>query len=145
MSKELALKTSFLFHAPVSAVWDALTNPAIVKEYFFGTNLITDWKAGGPIRFTGVWDGVTYEDKGTVLKFEPEQYLSYDYWSSFSGTEDIPENYATIEYIVEAFGEDTKVTVTQNNLKNEEAVAHSENNWKMLMEEMRKLLENKTT
>ncbi|WP_428668326.1 SRPBCC family protein [Runella sp.] len=141
MSKELALKTSFLFHTPVSAVWDALTDPAIVKEYFFGTNLITDWKEGGPIRFTGVWDGVAYEDKGTVLKFEPEQYLSYDYWSSFSGTEDVPENYATIEYIVEAVEDGTKVTVTQDNLKNEEAVAHSENNWQMLMEEMRKLLE----
>lgn len=140
MSNQLALKTSTVINAPVSEVWNALTNPEVVKEYFFGTNLITDWKEGDPIRFTGVWDGVAYEDKGTVLKFEPEHYLSYNYWSSFSGTEDIPENYATIEYILEAVDGGTQVTVTQDNMKDEAAVAHSENNWQMLLEEMRKLL-----
>ena len=140
MSNQLALKTSAVINASVSKVWDALTNPEVVKEYFFGTNLITDWKEGSPIRFTGVWDGVAYEDKGTVLKFEPEHYLSYNYWSSFSGTEDISENYAIIEYIVEAVDSGTQVTVTQDNMKDEAAVAHSEKNWQMLLEEMRKLL-----
>lgn len=141
MSNQLALKTSTVIIASVSKVWEALTNPEVVKEYFFGTNLITNWKEGGPIRFTGVWDGVAYEDKGTVLKFEPEHYLSYNYWSSFSGTEDIPENYANIEYIVASVDGGTQVTVTQDNLKDEVALAHSENNWQMLFEEMRKLIE----
>ena len=141
MSNQLALKTSTVINAPVSKVWNSLTNPEVVKEYFFGTNLITDWKEGGPIRFTGVWDGVAYEDKGTVLKFEPEHYLSYNYWSSFSGTEDIPENYANIEYFVASVDGGTQVTVTQDNLKDETALAHSENNWQMLLKEMRKLVE----
>ena len=140
MSNQLALKTSAIINVSVSKVWDALTNPEVVKEYFFGTNLITDWKEGSPIRFTGVWDGIAYEDKGIVLKFEPEHYLSYNYWSSFSGTEDIPENYANIEYIVKEVDGGTQVTVTQDNMKDEAAVAHSENNWQMLLEEMRKLL-----
>jgi uncharacterized protein YndB with AHSA1/START domain len=141
MSNALALKTSKIIQAPVSSVWDALTNPAVVKAYFFGTNLITDWKTGGPIRFTGVWDGVPYEDKGTVLAFEPERYLSYNYWSSFSGTDDVPENYATIEYLTEAVEGGTRLTITQDNLKDEAALSHSENNWQLLLEEMRKLLE----
>lgn len=141
MSNQLALKTSTVINAPVSKVWDALTNPEVVKEYFFDTNLITDWKEGEPIRFTGVWDGVAYEDKGIVLKFESEYYLSYNYWSSFSGTEDIPENYAKIEYILASVEGGTRLTVTQDNLKDEVAVTHSENNWQMLFEEMRKLVE----
>jgi uncharacterized protein YndB with AHSA1/START domain len=141
MSNELTLKTSFFINAPVSDVWDALTNPAVVKEYFFGTHLLTDWTVGGPIRFMGEWDGVAYEDKGTVLAFEPERYLSYNYWSSFSGTEDVPENYADIEYIVEAVEQGTQVTVTQNKMKDDEARAHSENNWQMVLTEMKKLLE----
>ncbi len=143
MNTKLALKTSILIHSPASAVWDALTNPAVVKEYFFGTTLITDWKVGGPVRFTGEWDGVTYEDKGTVLAFEPERYLSYNYWSSFSGTEDIPENYANIEYILEAAEGGTQLTITQDNLKDEEALAHSESNWQAILAEMQKLVENK--
>ncbi|MFN8344669.1 MAG: SRPBCC family protein [Spirosomataceae bacterium] len=141
MSNTLALKTSVFIDVPVSEVWDALTNPAVVKEYFFGTALVTDWKEGSPIRFTGVWDGVPYEDKGTVLTFEPERYLSYNYWSSFSGTDDIPENYATIEYITEAVESGTRLTVTQNRLKDEAARTHSESNWQLLLGEMKKLLE----
>jgi uncharacterized protein YndB with AHSA1/START domain len=30
-------------------VWRALTEPELVKEYFFGTTLVTDWAVGSPI------------------------------------------------------------------------------------------------
>jgi uncharacterized protein YndB with AHSA1/START domain len=39
--------------ASVEAVWDAITKPEIVKQYFFGTNLVTDWKPGSPLFFRG--------------------------------------------------------------------------------------------
>jgi uncharacterized protein YndB with AHSA1/START domain len=139
MSNLLALKTFIIINAPVSKVWDALTNPEVVKQYFFGTNLVTDWQVGNPIFFRGEWDGVAYEDKGTVLAFE--HYLCYNYWSSFSGTEDISENYANIKYIVKAVDGGTQVTVTQEGLKDEAALAHSENNWQMVMGEMKKMVE----
>ena len=29
--------------APASRVWEALTDPAQIKQYYFGTNLQTDW------------------------------------------------------------------------------------------------------
>jgi len=141
MNLSLALKTSLIINAPVSEVWDALTNPAIVEQYFFGTKLVTTWEMGSPIFFRGEWEGVAYEDKGTVFTFENEKYLKYNYWSSFSNTEDIPANYAHIEYFVEAVEGGTQVTATQDNLKDEAALAHSEQNWQMLLGEMRKLLE----
>lgn len=141
MKTLLTLKTSLTINAPVSDVWDALTNPEVVKAYFFGTHLMTTWQEGSPILFRGEWEGIAYEDKGTVLVFQPESRLSYNYWSSFSNTEDIPDNYANIEYLVEAIENGTKVTVTQDNLKDEAALAHSEKNWQMLLGEMGKLLE----
>lgn len=33
---------SVVINAPCQRVWDALTKPELVKEYFFGTNLVTD-------------------------------------------------------------------------------------------------------
>jgi hypothetical protein len=30
-----------------------MTNPEIIKQYMFGTNVISDWKEGSPI----VWKG----------------------------------------------------------------------------------------
>ena len=59
----LKLKTSIIINAPAAQVWKALTDPAIIKQYFFGTNVETDWKKGSPITWTGEWEGKTYQDK----------------------------------------------------------------------------------
>lgn len=40
-------------NADVSRVWEALTTPEIVKKYFFGVDVITDWKVGSPIVYKG--------------------------------------------------------------------------------------------
>jgi uncharacterized protein YndB with AHSA1/START domain len=128
-------------NAPISTVWDAFTNPLTVKRWFFGTDQKTTWEVGTPILWSGEWDGNPYEDKGIVLAYEHEKYLKCNYWSSFSGTEDIPENYANITYQVSDNEGNTKVTITQDGFKNEEAKAHSETNWTAMMDEMKKLIE----
>jgi uncharacterized protein YndB with AHSA1/START domain len=128
-------------NAPISIVWNALTNPVTVKKWFFGTDLKTTWEVGTPIIFSGEWEGKPYEDKGTVLAYENEKYTKYNYWSSFSGTEDTPENYANITYQVKINEGNTELTITQDGFKNEEAIDHSETNWNAMMDEMKKLIE----
>jgi uncharacterized protein YndB with AHSA1/START domain len=133
---------TFDINAPKQAVWDALVNPDKVKQYFFGTNLICDWKVGCPIRFTGEWEGKPYEDKGTVLEYQHEGRLSYDYYSAFSGQPDLPDNYQTITYEVSEKDRVTTLVITQSNCRSEEVKAHSESNWKMVMDGMKKLVES---
>jgi len=133
---------SIVIHAPAQKIWDALTLPEQIKQYFFGTNLDTDWKVGSPIFFRGEYQGKTYEDKGHVLEFAPLNSLSFDYWSGFSGLADIPENYATIRYDLTHTDGNTTVTVTQSNVDTQERADHSANNWKMVLEGLRKLVES---
>ncbi|MFM8740408.1 MAG: SRPBCC domain-containing protein, partial [Cytophagales bacterium] len=111
-----------------------------IKLYFFGTNLVTEWIVGGPIRFVGEWEGKSYEDKGTVLKFDPQKMLQYDYWSSLSGKEDKQENYQMITYRVTEKDGITNVQILQDS-ETEEAREHSEQSWKMVLEDMRNLVE----
>jgi uncharacterized protein YndB with AHSA1/START domain len=139
----LTLTQSFSIQATKSKVWKALTDPAIIKKYFFGTETITDWKAGSPIIFRGEWEGKQYVDKGTILEIENEKFIKYNYWSSFSGTPDVPENYNNITYAIKEANGETILTVTQDGFKDDEALKHSEANWKMVMEGMRKLVEDK--
>lgn len=40
--------------APLNKVWDAIIKPELVKQYFFGTELVTTWKIGSPIFFRGL-------------------------------------------------------------------------------------------
>ncbi len=53
-------------------LWDALTKPEFVKEYFFGREMVTDWKVGSPIKMGDDWDG-------KVLKSEPINVLSFTF------------------------------------------------------------------
>lgn len=140
MKTNLTAQVSIDFRAPKARVWKALTDPTDIKQYFFGTNLVTEWIVGGPIRFVGEWEGKSYEDKGTVLKFDPQKMLQYDYWSSLSGKEDKPENYQMITYRVTEKDGITNVQIIQDS-ETEEAREHSEQSWKMVLEGMRNLVE----
>jgi uncharacterized protein YndB with AHSA1/START domain len=137
----LSLNTSIEINAPAAKVWEALTNPAIVKQYFFGTNVKTDWKKGSPIIWEGEWEGKTYRDKGEILDIDPGKFVKYSYWSTMSGTEDIPENYADITYTLTEKDGVTKLDITQGNIKSEESKNHSEQNWQSVFGKMKEMVE----
>jgi uncharacterized protein YndB with AHSA1/START domain len=137
----LISKASTTINAPAEKVWDALTNPEIVKQYFFGTNQQSDWKPGSDITWTGEWEGKQYKDKGKILDAVPGKRLQYTYFSSMMGEEDKPENYRTVTFDLAGNGNTTEIAITQDNNKSEESRAHSEQNWNMILESLKKLLE----
>lgn len=138
-----SLSTSITVNAPAAEVWQALTDPAIVKQYFFGTNVKSDWKAGSPIIWEGEWEGKTYQDTGTILDIDPGKFVKYNYWSSMSGTENKPENYADVTYSLSEKNGQTVLTVTQDNIKSKESKEHSEQNWQTVFGKMKEMVENK--
>jgi uncharacterized protein YndB with AHSA1/START domain len=142
MSKQ-ALTTTIDINAPAAKVWQGLTDPELVKQYFFGTNLKSDWKEGSPITFSGEWDGKAYEDKGTILEITPGEYVKYSYWSSMSGTEDKPENYANVSYKIIEKDDVSTLEITQDGIKDEASKEHSEQNWQMVFGGLKKILEEK--
>lgn len=141
MNKDLSVICSQEINASTTKVWDILTNPEKVKEYMFGTELICSWEIGSPIVFQGEYDGQQYKDTGTVLAYEENKTLKYSYWSSFSGMEDKAENYATLCYELLPLGAGTSLQITQQGFASEEARTHSENNWKMLLDTIKKMAE----
>ena len=127
-------------HAPIQSVWDAWTKPELLKQFFFGTDMETDWRVGGPIYFRGSWDGKSYEDKGTVLSWNPMKDFSYDYWSSMSGTPDVPENYMTISFHFEEVSDGTQMTLVQSNVASQKQADDSTGNWSMVTDLLEKFL-----
>lgn len=140
--KDLIVRVSVQIKADASEVWEALTNPEMIKQYLFGTETVTDWKAGSRIIFRGMWEGKKYEDGGTILQIEPEKILQYTYWSSMSGTENIPENYATITFELSKAEGSTVLTVTNDNCKTEEMKKHLIENWNTVLNGLKALVEN---
>jgi uncharacterized protein YndB with AHSA1/START domain len=137
----LLLRKTVSIKALASKVWEALTSPEWIKQYLFGTNVISDWKVGSPIRFTGTWEGKEYEDKGTILKFEKGKVFQYNYWSSFSSLPDVPENYAVLTFELSPHGDRTELSLTQDNIATEAALEQSGKNWEGVLGTMKKLIE----
>ena len=143
MKNKIKGHASINIHASVSDVWNALTKPEIIKQYFFGTNTITDWKPGHPIKFKGEWQGKSYEDKGTILDITKNELIKYDYWSSMSGIEDKPENYVIITYKLSGEDGDVTLNLLQENIPDEKMKTHSEENWNKVLEGLKKVVEEK--
>jgi uncharacterized protein YndB with AHSA1/START domain len=124
-------------------VWRALTDKETIKKYFFGTEAISDWQVGSSLIFRGEWEGKTYEDKGNIHVAVPGKLLVYDYWSGFSGLEDNLENYSLVSYTLDKSDEGTIVSLTQKGFSGEEAQAHAEGGWTMVLHNLKELLEGK--
>jgi uncharacterized protein YndB with AHSA1/START domain len=144
MKSNIKGRATITIDATASIVWEALTTPRIIKQYFFGTDAISDWQPGSPLIFKGEWEGKKYEDKGTILNVIPNALFKYDYWSSMSGIEDKPENYVIITYELSENNGKTLLTVTQENIPDEKMKEHSEQNWKKVLSDLKQLLEAKT-
>jgi uncharacterized protein YndB with AHSA1/START domain len=145
MSRGFDAIASVTIHATPHEVWNALTDPGMVKQYMYGTEMSTDWKQGSPISWKGEWKGKAYEDKGKVLAVEPQKLLKYTHWSPMGGSEDKPENYHTLTY--ELAGEDggTTLKLTQdNNATQDEADKMAKDNWGPVLNGLKETVEKAT-
>jgi len=137
----LIARSSIVIDALPAKVWKALVTPAAIKQYMFDTNVTSDWKEGSPITWQGEWQGKAYEDKGVIRQFKPNQALQYTHFSPLAGLPDKPENYHTVSIQLSPDGNRTRVSLTQDNNLTEEARAHSEKNWKMMLDGLKKFVE----
>lgn len=134
-------RASLVIAAPAERIWKALVTPAIIKQYMFGSTVTSDWKEGSPITWKGEWQGRPYEDKGVILQCQPPRALQYTHFSPMAGLPDRPENYHTVSIQLSPEGQGTRVSLTQDNNPTEEARAHSEKNWGLMLEGLKQVVE----
>jgi uncharacterized protein YndB with AHSA1/START domain len=141
MADELRTEESITINAPIAKVWEALTTPEVIKQWFFGVDTETDWKPGSPIVHRGEYQGRPYEDRGTILEVEPPWRLVHTHWSPASGRPDTPENHERVTWELSERDGGTELTIMESNLPSEEARDTSVKNWRMVLESLKRLLE----
>jgi uncharacterized protein YndB with AHSA1/START domain len=142
MNHSLTVSKSITINAGVAKVWHALTTPALIAEYLFGTETVTDWKVGGPIIFQGEYQGQKYRDKGVILEYVLHERIRYSYWSGFSGLDDKPENYSVVSYSLRKLDDtNTELTWTQQGFANEGAHKHSESGMDAFLASVKTVME----
>jgi len=144
MTEGYVATSSIIIDASPERVWFVITDPAAVKEFMFGTDVVTDWAVGSPIRWRGVWQGNVYEDKGQILEFEPGRRLVMTHFSPLTGQEDVPANYHTLTWTVDGVdgaADSTQLTLAQDNNDTAEAAAHSKAMWDSLVQSVKSIAE----
>ena len=138
---------SVVIDAPRQRIWEALTEPELVRQYFMGAEVDSDWQVGHPITFKGMWKDEPFEDKGEILSFDPQEEMSYSHWSPLSGTDDVPDNYHVVHIALDDADDGTRVTLEQSNLNGTITDADKrsrddyERNWQGVLEGLKKVAE----
>ncbi len=141
MDRTFIAKAETTIRTSKAKVWDALVTPETIKQYMFGTNVVSRWREGGPIVWKGEWQGKAYEDKGVILRIEAQRMLQYSHFSPLSGLADVPENYHRVTIELSDEGAHTRIALAQDNNTTEKARRDSETNWAMMLASLKKLLE----
>ena len=144
MSEHVATAQCEIDAAP-EQVWRALTDPGLIKQYMFGSEVKTDWKPGSPITWQGEFEGRAYEDKGEIISFEPSRQLEVTHFSPLTGQEDRPENYHRVRYDLQPTNGGTSVRLTQDNSSSAEEAEHSAANWQMMLDGLKKVVEQRSS
>jgi uncharacterized protein YndB with AHSA1/START domain len=129
--------------APPEEVWRALTDPSVIREYMFGSDVRTDWQPGSTITWQGEFEGKSYEDKGEILTVEPGRLLEVSHFSPLSGQQDRPENYHRVRYELQPDGSHTRVGLTQDNNGSAEEAEHSSATWQAMLNGLKKVVEQR--
>lgn len=141
MTDGLATEAAVLVEADPPEVWRALTEPDLIKGWFFGVDTVTDWRVGSSIVHRGEYQGRPYEDRGEILEIEPPRLLVHTHWSPVSGLPDLPEHYQRVTWELVQRDDGTLLTVRETDLPSEEAKATSEKAWRAALDALKHLIE----
>jgi uncharacterized protein YndB with AHSA1/START domain/DNA-binding transcriptional ArsR family regulator len=156
MDKPSFVYTTYIKTTP-ERLWQALTDPAFTKRYWWGATFQTDWMAGSTMR----WDlhGVTIADpEQVVLESDPYRRLAYT-WHAFTPevaeslelTEEARERIAAelrskVTFDIEPLGELVKLTVLHDGFEEGSLVAPLvSQGWPRVLSDLKTLLETGET
>ena len=126
MKKEKIIQKSITINSACSNVWNIIAKPENIKKWMSDSEIevISDWRAGSRITYTGEFNGHRFEDYGTILKLEPYKVFRYGYWSRLSKLPDAPENYTIIEFHLVAAENKTTLHLHQHHFPGKASYEH---------------------
>ena len=124
---------SIAIAAPLSHVWRCLTEPEMMRGWMSDEAMDITHKGdvGSRIVIRGLLHGLPFENRGTIVHFEPEQVFAYDYWSTLSRSRlaDRPENRTIVRFDLSPREDMTLLTVTLSNFAEPSIGPHASLYW----------------
>ncbi|HET6450502.1 MAG TPA: SRPBCC domain-containing protein [Spirochaetia bacterium] len=143
MSKEetrYAIEVSTRIDASIPEVWRLLVDPTLASELWWGSTVESDFVAGRPIVWKGVWEGKPFEDRGVILQVQAPHLLSYSHWTPSMGP-DVEEKRNILTWRLSEENGGVRVVFQHENIATREMKEHSEPMWSQLLARMKELAE----
>ena len=141
--KSYTVEKTIAIAAPISEVFEALTDSDLIIQYYPLEEVVSDWKVGSEIVAKGSIEGQSFADYGTIDSLVPNKEFQYTYWSTNHGTERTPENYLTICYTFSETDKGTVLNLEQKNIKSEQMYNQMLEVWDFLLSNLKTFVEQK--
>jgi uncharacterized protein YndB with AHSA1/START domain len=137
MDKQRFVYVTYIQASP-EKVWDALMNPELTKQYWFGHHNVSDWKVGSSWKHQMADDTSVVHIVGKVIESDPPKRLVVSWVSPDNEGND--EKTSRVTYEIEPFDKNIKLTVTHEDLYKEmfESVSFG---WPIVLSNLKTLLE----
>ena len=127
--------------ADAQTVWNALTDPALTRKYFFDCEAISDWEVGSELLFRMEVDGQEVVPvRGVILAVERERFLRHTCVAA--GREDDPAAETTVTYTLTPRGNVTELSVSQGEFEDDGAFEQHASNWDHVLSGLKTLVES---
>ena len=126
--------------APAEKVWQALTDPAFSKQYFFGLAVDVEPKQGG--RFRLLWTDGRLHVSGEVVDWSPPRRFSCSWLvEGMKDFGELPE--CLVTYDLEPSGQAVKLTMTESHSWDvpRDILKGGEQGWPKILSGLKSLLE----
>lgn len=119
-------------------LWQAITDPAQTRIYYFGSLIESDFQVGSPLRYRQP-DGSVDID-GEVLEIDPPRKLVHSFTTRWEASEDPP---TTVTWEITPVGSETcRLAVTHGGFPSENATYESvRGGWPMILSGLKTLVE----
>jgi len=130
--------------ASAATIWEALTEPTQLQQWMTENRLdiTTTWQPGTPIIIRGTSPDHSFENRGTIMQFQPEAVLEYTHLSSLSQLQDAVENYTSIKFQLSPTENGTHLQITLSNFPTESIYRHFAFYWRIAIHSLKKYVEN---
>jgi uncharacterized protein YndB with AHSA1/START domain len=138
MSKPEFVYVSYIETTP-EKLWEALTNAEFTRRYWFGTELVSDWKVGSPCAL--VMNGAT-TDVGEILEADRPRRLSYTF-KHVLDDEMRNEHPSKVVFTIEPHGDFVKLTLTHEGFADGSKLLDGiSKGWPAILSSLKSLLES---
>jgi uncharacterized protein YndB with AHSA1/START domain len=120
-------------------LWNALTDPEVMKKYWFGFHQESDWQVGSS--WTLIHSEGWVADTGEILEIDPPKRLVIKWRNEFK-PELKAEGYSQCVFEIEPAGDAVKLTVTHSIERDKSKVIQAvSGGWPKILSNLKSLLE----